>query len=121
SDSVLERAAQQSGLVYEVLLDAHGQVIAASRGFAGTARAALLSRAAALEQALGRQRFSLSDIVAGGPAGDGLIELAVPVNAADGRRVLVSGVSPRLISAFVGNYLARIGSQAGTAYVIDGR
>jgi two-component system sensor histidine kinase/response regulator len=119
SGRVLDQAVKESNLNYAALLDQQGKVIASSRGFAGTDRAGALGRSASLQPVLKGAPYSLSDILPGQPGGT--VELAVSLKTAQGQRVLVSGMPPQLIGAFLGSYLKRIPSEAGTAYVIDGR
>ena len=119
SDAVLDQAVAKGKLAYEVLLDKDGRIIASSRGFAQTPRAAALPRSATLQQALHGAPYSLSDVLASAQPG-GTLELAIPFPTAQGRRVLVTGMAPGVIGAFMSNYLDRIPANAGTAYVIDG-
>jgi signal transduction histidine kinase len=62
---------------------------------------------------------SLSDVVPGGQGGEGVVELAVPVPTAGAPRVLVTAFPTTLLSGFLGNYLRRVPTRGGTAYVVD--
>jgi signal transduction histidine kinase len=121
SSRVMNEAVQSGHLAYAALLDGRGKVIASSRGLPRVTQAGLASRTARLRLAASASGFSLSDITPSGSNGGDVIELAVVVKSGAGRRVFVSGLSPPLISAFMGGYLGRISSRAGSAYVIDGR
>jgi signal transduction histidine kinase len=69
------------------------------------ARAALAGRPAAL-----------------GDISDGTtVDLATGFTAPAGRRVLVTGMPAAAIGAFLGSYLRRVPTRAGTAYVLDSR
>ena len=118
-DEVLDGAAKSGRLRYAALLDQDGEVIASSQGFPAD-RAERLPRSAYLRPALKGASFALSDVLPGA-AGASVVEFAVPVAVAGGRRVLVSGMPPQLISAFLSSYLERIPAGAGRAYVIDSR
>jgi signal transduction histidine kinase/CheY-like chemotaxis protein len=118
-DSVLDQAVKNGRLQYAALLDQGGSIVAASRGFNETARARQLAGSASVRSVQRGAASSVSDVIASGPSGAGVVELAVPVQAADGKRIYVSGMPPQLISAFLGSYLKRIPSAAGRAYTLD--
>ena len=118
SDDVLDAAVAQGHLAYAVLLDQHGNVIAASRTLTAGTRARVLS-SAARKPVLAGAAVSLSDVMPGGPGGVGVIDLDVSLLSASGRRVLVSGVPAPLLSAFLSGYLRRLPTRDGTAYVAD--
>jgi signal transduction histidine kinase len=117
---LLDQAVAEGHLAYAVLLDQRGRVIAASRTLTPSARAQVLS-SAALKPVLTGAAVSLSDVLLGGPRRAGVIALSVSLQAAAGRRVLVSGVPTSLFSAFLGSYLRRVPTRDGTAYVADSR
>jgi signal transduction histidine kinase len=119
SDAILDEAVAKGNLHYEVLLDGDGRIIASSRGFAQTPRATSLAGSASLRRVFQGGPYSLSDVLQSGHSG-GTIELAIPFQSAQGRRVLVNGMSPQRLGDFMSGYLDRIPSNAGTAYVIDG-
>ncbi|HEV7585267.1 MAG TPA: ATP-binding protein [Solirubrobacteraceae bacterium] len=118
SARVLDTAVTQGHLAYAALLDQHGHIIAASRSLTAPGRAQVLS-SRALGPALEGAPVSLSDVMPGGPAGSGVIAFAVPLRAPYGWRVLVSGAPAALFSDFLGGYLRRVPTPAGTAYVLD--
>jgi signal transduction histidine kinase/DNA-binding response OmpR family regulator len=120
SDRVLDRAVKERNLNYAALLDKRGEIIASSRGFTGTPRAASLPRSEALRRVLRGAPYSLSDVLADGRPG-GTMELSTPLEGPEGRRVFVAGMAPQLLGAFMGSYLKRIPSDAGTSYIVDGR
>lgn len=120
SGRLLDRAVAQGHLVYAVLLGQDGRLIAASRTLSPAARQQVLA-SAALKPALAGTRGSFSDVHPGGSGQEGVIDLAVPLRTPFGRRVLVSGVSTPLLSAFLGGYLRRVPTPGGEAYVLDSR
>lgn len=120
SSRILDRAVAQEHLAYAVLLDQNGRVIAASRTLSSAARAQVLS-SAAVRSALEGAPVSLSDVLADGRNGAGVVDLDTPVNTSEGRRVLVSGLPTPAIAAFLSGYLRRIPLAGGEAYVLDSR
>jgi signal transduction histidine kinase len=120
SPRVLDQAVAQGHLAFAVLIDRNRNVIAASRTLTGSARAQVLA-SAALGPALAGAPVSVSDVLPGGPGGTGAIALAVSLETAAGRRVLVTGVPTPLLSPFLSGYLRRVPTPAGTAYVVDSR
>lgn len=110
--------AQQSYLAYAVLLDQHGRVIAASKAVTPTVRARVLD-SAAIKEAVAGASDSLSDVHPG-RAGN-VVDIAVSLQTAAGRRVLVLGVPTSILNAFLDTYLRRVPTPSGTAYVIDSR
>jgi len=120
ADRVLDQAVKEGNLHYAALFDPQGKIIASSRGFTATPRARSLPRSASLQHVLRGAPYSLSDVLDRGRAG-GAVELAVSLKTAQGPRILVTALPDRLIGVFLSGYLQRIPSEAGTAYVIDGR
>jgi two-component system sensor histidine kinase/response regulator len=120
SDRLLDKAAEQASLDYAVLVDQQGKIIASSHGFAQTPRARSLPGSTSLARTLRGAPYSLSDVLDSGRPG-GTVELAASFDTAGGPRVLVRGMSPQRIGAFMSAYLAGIPTGSGTAYVIDGR
>jgi signal transduction histidine kinase len=114
-------AAQRNGrLDYAVLIDARGRIIATSPGVTPAVVKRLVGRPAPIAAAMGGTAFTLSNVLHTGPGGGAVVEFVQSLNGADGRRVLINGVSPSLLNAFLGAYLARIPSRVGgTAYVVD--
>jgi signal transduction histidine kinase len=120
SDRELATVARTGRLDYAVLIDARGRIIAASPGLTTAAVKRLVRRPAPIAAAMRGAPFTLSDVVHTGPAGGAVVEFAQSLEGSDGRRVLVNGISPSLLNAFLGSYLARIPSRVGgTAYVVD--
>jgi signal transduction histidine kinase len=118
SSRLLDRAAVEGHLAYAVLLDQRRGVIAASRTLSPTDRARVVS-SPALEAVLHGAPVSLSDVGPGPAGGSGVIDFAVSLKTATGVRVLVSGAPADLFSGFLGGYLKRVPTPAGTAYVLD--
>jgi signal transduction histidine kinase len=120
SGRAMDEAVVQGRLAYAVLLDQHGTIIAASRTLTEGARRQVLS-SSALKAVLAGAPVSLSDVHPGGRGGAAVVDLAVPVNTATGRRVLISGAPASLFGAFLGSYLRRVPTRDGMAYVLDSR
>jgi signal transduction histidine kinase len=120
SGRVLDRTVAQGHLAYAVLLDQDGRVVAASSALTPADRAQMLS-SAALKPVLAGAPVSLSDVLSSGAGRAGVIDLAVSLKTAAGRRVLVSGFAPALFSTFLGSYLRRVPTPGGEAYVLDSR
>jgi signal transduction histidine kinase/CheY-like chemotaxis protein len=116
SDGDMDKAAAQSKLHYAALVDAHGALLASSRGFTTSARARSVARSPAVRRVLSGAPYALSDVLPGDT-----VELVVSARAADGRRAVVRGMAPAGIASFMGSYLDRIPANDGTAYVMDGR
>src|SRR2546423_730366 len=94
------------------VLDARGRVMASTAGFAAPTRAPHV--AAAL-----RGRFAISDelVVRGHP----VIELAVPLNAPSGRRVLVIAGATQAVRTFADGFFASASAIRGAqGYLLDG-
>jgi signal transduction histidine kinase len=111
--ATLDRAARQSGFSYAALLDGDGAVLAASRGVTGTVRTRLATGTAA-QAALHGRGAALGDVEDGGT-----VDVAAAFPTAHGRRVLVTGMPVASIGTFLGSYLRRVPTRAGTAYVLD--
>jgi signal transduction histidine kinase len=120
SDRDMAFAERSGRLNYAVLIDARGRIIATSPGVTPAAIKRVVRRPAPLAAAMRGTPFTLSDIVHTGPGGGAVVEFAQSLEGTDGRRVLINGISPSLLNAFLGAYLARIPSRVGgTAYVVD--
>lgn len=121
SSATMAAGQRQGGFSYLALLDQNGSVIAASPGLPAPARARLASRRADVQHALTGAPFSLSNVLAVGPGGTRVLELAQALSTGGGLRVLVSGIGPQSIGAFIGSYLARIPSSSTSdrAFVLD--
>jgi len=116
----LAREAARGHLTNLVLLRADGSVIGRSPRTPAAILAAIERKPAFIRAALAGKSFSLSDVLelAGAPP---TIQFAQPFKSSTGRRVLVSGIAPQLLTAFVSGYLAEVpDSAAGRAYVLDG-
>jgi signal transduction histidine kinase len=117
SDRRLDALAARSRLDYAVLLDANGRILASSRGLTRAAVDRIVRRPAPIRAALTGTPFTLSDVLRTGPRGGPVVEFAAAI---PGGRVIVSGISPRLLNLLLGGYLARIPNrQDGTAYIVD--
>jgi signal transduction histidine kinase/CheY-like chemotaxis protein len=119
SDGALTAAARQGKLSDLLLLAEDGTIIASSANTSAAVARSVQARPTYVRAALAGQ-FALSDVIPL-PAGETIIDLAQPFQTPRGRRVLVSGFPPRLLSGFIGEYLAGSASAATThAYLIDG-
>jgi signal transduction histidine kinase len=116
----LAKAAKQGSLNYLALLDPKGKLIAASPGVPPATLAALQARPEHVRLVEKGALFALSDVLGTGRART--LQYAQPVPTPFGRRVLISGFPPQLISAFLDGYLHKIPLvRGGAAYVIDSR
>jgi signal transduction histidine kinase len=121
SERQLGEAAKAGGLDYVVILDERGELIASSPGLPADTRKRLLAGPAQVEAALLGTPFSVSDVLTSG--GESVIDFVQTFATPYGRRVLVRGLPSRLLSGFIGAYLARIPTRGvgGTAYIVDSR
>lgn len=103
---------------YVVLLGPNAEVLAHSRGFTAQARREVVhSQAISLVRA-GRP-YGLGNVMPYGRTG--VVDFAVPVVSAYGRRILVTGVPSAALNAFLTRELRRIPGVAGArSYLIDG-
>jgi hypothetical protein len=119
-DAALTAAARQGKSIDVMLLSGDGAPIAASTGTPPAVRSEVEGRPPYIRAALGGQSFSLSDAMALG-RGQSVIQYAQPFTTAFGRRVLLMGFSPKLLSGFIGGYLAGTTTARGSrAFVLDG-
>jgi signal transduction histidine kinase len=118
SGRLLDRTAAQGDVAYAALLDPAKHVIAASHDLSSFERTDLLA-SPALRPVLGGAPVSVSNVLpaAGQPAG--VVDLAISLNTAAGRRVLVEGIPTRVMSAFLSSYLHRVPTPDGASYVLD--
>jgi signal transduction histidine kinase/CheY-like chemotaxis protein len=113
--STMDAARQQNE--YVTLLDLRGRVLAASAGFTAQARADL-STSAALRLIRAGDPYALGNLEPYGRTGAVSFAIAFPTRY--GRRILVSGISPLVLSAFLGGELNRIpGVKGAHNYVLD--
>lgn len=115
---LLDRAAEQGTVVYVVLLDSAGRVIAASHDLSSVERTDLLA-SPALKPVLAGAPVSVSDVLPVAKQAAGVVDIDVSLNTAAGRRVLVEGIPTPVLSAFLGAYLRRVPTPAGVSYVLD--
>lgn len=113
----LDRLAEQNRLAAAALLDAHGTVLAASRGVTAADRARLAG-SPLVRSAAGGAPVTLGDVTdrEGAPS----VDFATGMDTPRGRRVLVSTVPVSALAAFLDTYLDRVPIRSGTAYVLDG-
>ncbi len=119
NQALLEKAAKGTGVRYVVILDQHGNEIAASRSSPRSRfdHAAKLPHVRAALSGVA----TLSDLLPEGKAGHGyLLEWAIPFETSFGRRVAVEAVDPSLISRVVGGYLGKsLTGSSGNGFVVD--
>ena len=118
TDAQMDKAATSGHLVYSTLLDEHGRVVAASKGFSTSQQADVLP-SSALQAVVGGASVALSDVHAGGPGQAGVVDLVVGLNTASGRRILISGAPTSIFGTFLTTYLRRVPTRGGTAYILD--
>jgi len=103
---------------YVALLDGSGRVLVASRGFTAQARADL-PISAALRLVRAGHPYALGNVLPYGRSG--VVNLAVVLPTRYGRRILLTGFSPSLLSPFMNADLRQIpGVRGAHNYVIDG-
>ena len=117
SDDLLDANRRQS--LYLVLLDDSGRVLAHSRGFTKQAEANLADSAALRLVRSGRP-YGLGNVLPYGK--EGVVNLAVVLRTAAGKRTLVTGFKPSALGTFIGGELAKIpGVKGARNYLVDGR
>lgn len=117
TNRAMEAAAR--GNFYAALLDQSGAVIASSPGFTPQARADL-THSAALALVRAGHPYGLGNVLPYDKTG--VVNLATPFPTRYGRRVLLTGVSPRTLTLFLGGELAKIPGVAGAHnYLLDAR
>jgi signal transduction histidine kinase/DNA-binding response OmpR family regulator len=115
SAGTLNAARQQND--YLTVLDGRGRVLAASEGFTAQARHDL-SISAALALIRSGHPYGLGNLLPYGRTG--VVNFAVAFPTRYGRRVLLSGLSPLFLSAFLDGELRRIpGVNGAHNYVLD--
>ncbi|HUR87031.1 MAG TPA: EAL domain-containing protein [Solirubrobacteraceae bacterium] len=120
SSKTLGTEAKRGRITSLVLLDARGEIVARAPTTPPAILRMIRSRPAFLRSALSGGAFVLTDVMRMGSSPD-TIQFAQPFATPAGRRVLVSGVSPKLLYGFIGGYLAEVPEVAGGhAYVLDG-
>jgi signal transduction histidine kinase len=103
---------------YLVLLDARGNVLAASQGFTAQARANL-ARSAALRLVLARRTYGLGNLLPYGRTS--AVDFAVAFPTPHGKRILLTGFGPQALGPFLQGDLRKIpGVKGAHNYVIDG-
>jgi diguanylate cyclase (GGDEF)-like protein/PAS domain S-box-containing protein len=112
--------AARSHLVSLVLLRADGTVIARSPRTPPALARTIAAKPAFVRAALAGHPLALSDVITA-PGATDTIQFAQPFQTRTGRRVLVSGLPPRVLYGFISGYLAEIPEGAdGGAYLLDG-
>jgi signal transduction histidine kinase len=121
STQALAKQAKQSNNLYLLVLSREGKAIAASPGTPSAVKRALEAKPAYVRQALEGRPFALSNIQRVGPR-SATLAYAQSFETRFGRRVVVSGLNPKLIYQFLGGYLKQIPNvKGGRAYVLDQR
>ena len=104
-----------------VLLGPDGRILARSPGTPVAIARLIATGPAFVRTALAGRSYALSDVLRAPGIAD-TIQFALPFASPAGRRVLVSGFTPRLLYGLISGYLAEIPSAGGgRAYVLDGR
>ncbi len=112
--------AQEGNNAYLVLLGPDGAPISASPGTPADVLRGLLERPSYIQQVIDGAPYALSNFQRFPGADLETYDLVAPVETELGRRLLVSGVSPQLLSVFLGGYLTRVPNVGdGAAYLLD--
>ncbi len=116
SAKLLDAIRQQN--LYAVLVDRQGRVLAASTGFTEQARADL-AQSAALALVRAGHPYGIGNLLPYGRSG--VVNLAVTLPTAYGRRYLLTGLAPPALSRFLDGELRKIPGVPGAHnYVLDG-
>ena len=118
--ALIDQRVREGNLLFGLVLDRSGNVLGASSGAAEAAvRAA--AEDPSVKRALDGAQYSLSDYVQGAGSDTLLYSLSFK-GASGGNRVWVSGFPARILSDFLGAYLARIpDAEKARAYILDSR
>ena len=121
SDEMLTKAADDDGNLFSAVLDDQGEVIAMSEGAPPGARAEIESKPDYVARALeGDVPYSLSGVLDLGEGGEATVVFVQPLETPSGKRFVVSGFPPELLSLFIGGYLAKVPTvEGGHAYMLD--
>jgi PAS domain S-box-containing protein len=120
TDGALTALAREGKSVDAALIGPNGSLIAISAGTPRAVRHELESRPAYISSVLAGQRYAISNVIALG-AKQSLVQYAQPFNSASGRRIVVVGFAPSMLSGFIDGYLAGTTTTRGSrAFVLDG-
>jgi protein-histidine pros-kinase len=120
--AMLERVAKQGKLQYLVLMDAKGTVLSSTPGTPAAALAELRQGPALVRGVLAGQPYAISDVLRSPRGGPATLWFAQTFPTKHGQRVLVSGLAPDLLYAFLGGTLKQVPNvKGGDAYVLDSR
>jgi hypothetical protein len=120
SQAALDGVARRGNLVYARILDARGQVLAATSSAPPAAPGAALSPWVA--RAAKTSTSQLSDVIPDrGKAG--VVEWAVPFRSPQGPRIELSGINERLIAGFLAGFLRQLPNFAtgASSSVVDSK
>lgn len=120
TDRALDQAVAQSHLVYALVLTDRGQVLAASHSLTPGDRARVLAEPAVHRVLAGASVF-MSDVVAAGPQGAPVVDLAVNMPTPAGPRVVIGALPTPALGAFLNTYLTRLASAQTTSFMLDSR
>jgi signal transduction histidine kinase len=120
SERTLANQQKQGRLLYMMVLDARGRIIASSPKTSAAAKQAVQSKPAYVQQALKGKPFALSNVRGAGTP-KATLGFAQPFRSRLGQRILVSGFPTTLLYKFIGGYLSQIPNRrkSGRAYVLD--
>jgi signal transduction histidine kinase len=120
SERTLASQQKQGRLLYLMVLDARGRIIASSPKTSAAAKQAVQSKPTYVQQALKGKPFALSNVRGAGTP-KATLGFAQPFRSRFGPRVLVSGFPTALLYKFIGGYLSQIPNRrkSGRAYVLD--
>jgi signal transduction histidine kinase len=119
SPQTMARGAQQGQSTYQALLGPNGAVISSSPGTPPAVLRRLQTNPDDIRSVAGGKTFSVSNLLRFG--GLETFELATPIETSFGKRILVTGVSPEVLTIFLGGYLRKVPNVGnGAAYLLDG-
>ena len=120
TSAALGAEAARGRLTSLVLLGAEGTIIARSPRTPKAVVRAIEVKPGFVRAALSGNSLALGDVITL-PDGKDTILFAQPFVTPQGPRVLVSGLGPRVLHGFIGQYLAEIPDRSGgSAYLLDG-
>jgi signal transduction histidine kinase len=121
SPQTLAQTAEQGQSPYIVLLGPDSKLIASSPGTPAEVIKRLETTPDDVQAVLGGSPYGLSNFLNFPKANLSTYEFTSGVQTDFGRRVVVSGVSPQLLAAFLAGYLGKVPNvKGGSAYLLDG-
>jgi PAS domain S-box-containing protein len=120
SNSALTALARAGKSVDAALIDSRGSLLAVSAGTPPEVRHQLETRPGYISSVLAGQSFAISNVMSLG-ARRSVVQYAQPFTTPFGRRLVVVGFAPSMLSGFISGYLAGTTAATGSrAFVLDG-